>query len=306
MTYSDIRTSDESASVDPLCVVFNQPFGRSWQEYARTETQKDTRNPAFKNKIKIPYLFEEQQLLKFQVFNAESNSPTLGKHTYLGQVECTLAQIVSCQLYSADVKLNGKFCGKLTVSVREIGNNREEVELKFSASHLRRNGLPFTHPDPFLELFTQNKSIMLRRTTWLSNTKNPTWPSIYVPLRLLKNDQNKQLNISCFHHGKDGEHHLLGEVQVHPGELLKAPNAFTLKKHVSTLVSNKKTIYQVHLHMQGHSVRGELQLITSQVCRAHSFLDYISAGIRLHCIFAIDFTGISRLKRFRPIDKINF
>lgn len=232
--HRNLKTCDDGAAVDPLCVVFNQPFGRSWQEYARTETQKDSRNPTFQNKIKIPYCFEEQQLLKFQVFDAESSCPTLSKHTFVGQVECSLAQIVSCPIYSADVKLNGNVRGRLSVAVKEVGNNREEVELKFGATHLRRHALPFAHLDPLLEIANSNKS-MLRRTTWLTNTKNPTWPSVYVPLRILNNersDKQTQLNISCFHHSKDGDH-LLGEVLTLPGELLKAPNTFILKKHVS-------------------------------------------------------------------------
>ena len=82
---------------DPLCVVYNQPFGRDWQEYARTEVQRSTFNPLFVNKIKIPYSFEEQQKLRFHLYDIDGtlSSRSLSQHELLGRAECTLGKIVS-------------------------------------------------------------------------------------------------------------------------------------------------------------------------------------------------------------------
>lgn len=40
------------------------------------------------------------------------------------------------------------------------------------------------------------------------------------------------------------------------------------------------------------SSKAVIQLTESKTKRVHSFLDYISSGTKLHCTFAIDFTGI--------------
>lgn len=39
-----------------------------------------------------------------------------------------------------------------------------------------------------------------------------------------------------------------------------------------------------------------IHLTESKTKRVHSFLEYISSGTKLHCTFAIDFTGIDNLK----------
>lgn len=213
--------------------MFNFPVGRGWQEYARTEALKDTDEPNFHNKIKIHYCFEEQQKLKFHMFDTDSSSHSLSKHTYLGKVECTLAEIVTARAFSAYIMLNDIKHGKLYISVADVSHNREELELVFSANHLRRSGLNFTLPDPFLDILNSKKTLM-KRTPCLTNTKKPTWPGLYVPFRILRSNRGeyKQLTLQCYHYCKDGHHQLLGETEIDARQLLEAPATFALKKSV--------------------------------------------------------------------------
>ncbi len=251
--------SNASIKPDPLCVVFNYPFGRGWQEYARTETLQDALDPDFHNKIKIHYCFEEEQKLKFQIFDTDSCSHSLSKHTYVGKVECTLAEIVTVQAFSADLMLNGAKRGQLIVSVADVSHNREELELIFSASHLRRNALSFTPPDPFLDILSSKKSLM-KRTTYLSSTKNPVWPSLSVPFRVLRSNRGeyKQLTIQCYHHCKDGHHQLLGEVEIHARQLLEAPATFPLKKSVSCYIPMSCVLIRLIIPNLSGSIRVKL------------------------------------------------
>lgn len=215
--------------------MFNYPVGRGWQEYARTETQKDAPDPVFHNTIKMHYCFEVQQRLKFQIFDTDSSSHSLSKHTYLGKVECTLAEIISTagQSFSADIQLNDVKHGKLFISFADVSLDREELELVFSACHLRRNGLSFTLPDPFLDI-TTSKETLVKRTICLSNTKNPVWPGLCVPFRDLRSSRGdyRQLTLKCYHYCKDGHHQLLGETEINARQLLEAPASFPLKKNV--------------------------------------------------------------------------
>lgn len=87
---------------DPMCVTYIQPFGSSeWKEYHRTEAIRDNHNPDFASKVLLPYRFEEQQPLKFELYDIDSNSRNLRDHDFLGFVVCNLGQIVSSGKVSA-------------------------------------------------------------------------------------------------------------------------------------------------------------------------------------------------------------
>ena len=48
-------------------------------------------------KIPITYQFEEQQHVKFAIYDIDSNSARLDDHDFLGEFVCTVAQLVSAQ-----------------------------------------------------------------------------------------------------------------------------------------------------------------------------------------------------------------
>lgn len=79
-----------------MCVTFIQPFGTTeWQEFHRTETIQDNHNPDFVSKVVLPYKFEEQQPIKFEIYDVDSTSQRLSDHDFLGFAVCNLGQIVS-------------------------------------------------------------------------------------------------------------------------------------------------------------------------------------------------------------------
>ena len=70
----NLRDMDVFSKSDPMCVVYLQPFGsKRWQEVARTEIIRNNLNPEFTTKVKLNYLFEEQQHIKFQVRGSKKN-----------------------------------------------------------------------------------------------------------------------------------------------------------------------------------------------------------------------------------------
>lgn len=79
-----------------MCVTYVQPFGtKEWREYHRTEAIKDNHDPNFVNKVVIPYKFEEQQPMKFEIYDIDGTSQNLDNHDFLGFAVCNLGQIVS-------------------------------------------------------------------------------------------------------------------------------------------------------------------------------------------------------------------
>ena len=64
-------------------------------EIHRTEMIENSHNPDFTKKLIMPYRFEEQQPLKFEIYDIDSMSTNLADHDFLGEVVCTLGQIIS-------------------------------------------------------------------------------------------------------------------------------------------------------------------------------------------------------------------
>jgi hypothetical protein len=99
-----------------MCVVYIQlPKSQTWQEYGRTEIIKNNLNPEFATKFLIDYRFEELQKLKFKIYDIDGASTVLDNHDFLGEVECSLGQIVSSgkyvvALHHPSFKSKGQLC----------------------------------------------------------------------------------------------------------------------------------------------------------------------------------------------------
>ena len=76
---------------DPFVVVYVQGKNKAeWREMGRTETIMDNLNPDFVRSFKMDYLFEEQQLLRFDVYDLDSNSRDLSAHDFIGNLTILL------------------------------------------------------------------------------------------------------------------------------------------------------------------------------------------------------------------------
>lgn len=92
-----------------MCVAFIQPFGQKrWVEIFRSEVIINNHDPDFTKKIQLPYRFEEQQNLKFDIYDVDSDSSDLRDHDFLGAASCSLGQIISNGKVSAEL-LNKRF-----------------------------------------------------------------------------------------------------------------------------------------------------------------------------------------------------
>ena len=90
-----LRDLDFFSKSDPMCVVFIQPFGgHHWKEFARTEMIQNNLNPHWVTKITMAYTFEQQQKVKFAVYDIDGSSHRLNDHDFIGCCETTLGQIV--------------------------------------------------------------------------------------------------------------------------------------------------------------------------------------------------------------------
>uniref|UniRef100_A0A668AZK9 Copine 3 n=1 Tax=Myripristis murdjan TaxID=586833 RepID=A0A668AZK9_9TELE len=123
----NLMDMDVFSKSDPLCALYINTSGSQWYEFGRTEMILNCLNPKFAKKFVLEYYFEMVQKLKFSVYDIDNNTYDLGDDDFLGEMECTLGQIVSSRQITRPLLLkNNRHAGRgtITVSAEEITDNR--------------------------------------------------------------------------------------------------------------------------------------------------------------------------------------
>uniref|UniRef100_A0A4W5MDI0 Copine Vb n=1 Tax=Hucho hucho TaxID=62062 RepID=A0A4W5MDI0_9TELE len=156
----NLLDKDTFSKSDPLCVLYTQGVEtKQWREFGRTEVIDNTLNPDFVRKYILDYFFEEKQNLRFDLFDVDSKSPDLSKHDFLGQVFCTLGEIVGSPASRLEKPLGGiagKKCGTIILSAEELGNCRDSATMQFCANKLDKKDF-FGKSDPFMVFYRSNE-----------------------------------------------------------------------------------------------------------------------------------------------------
>ena len=293
----NLRDMDVFSKSDPMCVVYVQPFGvtNSWQELLRTECIKNTLNPQFTRKVQISYCFEQQQHLKFEMYDIDNLSNNLSDHDFIGRATCTLGQIVTAGGGGSGgngitLTLNnpdyGGNCGQIIISAEELSMCKDELEIQFMGKKLDKKDW-FGSSDPFLQISRSNERpgefTVVHRTEHISNNVNPVWKPFVISIRTLCNgDLDRNLKFECFDHNNNGNHSYIGEFSTTARNLLEGPGPANIHPCINIKKKNSKRSYK-------HS--GHIHLIDCKMQKAFSFLDYVRGGTELACTISIDFTA---------------
>uniref|UniRef100_A0A8C9T8T7 Copine 5 n=1 Tax=Scleropages formosus TaxID=113540 RepID=A0A8C9T8T7_SCLFO len=117
--------------------------------FGRTEVIDNTLNPDFVQKYILDYFFEEKQNLRFDLYDVDSKSPDLSKHDFLGQIYCTLGEIVGSSGSRLEKPLGGipgKKCGTIILTAEELDNCRDCATMQFCANKLDKKDFFVTQP----------------------------------------------------------------------------------------------------------------------------------------------------------------
>lgn len=290
----NLHGADVLSKSDPFCVTYTQPFGtQEWIEYHRTETIQNNHNPDFVSKITLPYRFEEQQPLKFEIYDSDSTARRLSDHDFLGFTTCTLAQIVSSGGKVSKVTLPlqirndyGKIhstAGSIVVSAEELAQSNDEIVMQLTGQHLDKKDW-FGKSDPFLEIYKSSEGgdyVLVHKTEVIKSTLNPRWKKFVISAKTLCNaDFKRVLKFRVWDWNMSGNNSLIGEFMSTVDDLsASVPSRFSIIHPEKKL---KKSSYKNS---------GEIILEHFEVQRIYSFMDYITGGVQIHCSVAIDFTG---------------
>ncbi|XP_060050620.1 copine-8 isoform X2 [Erinaceus europaeus] len=274
---------DTFSKSDPICVLYVQGVGnKEWREFGRTEVIDNTLNPDFVRKFILDYFFEERENLRFDLYDVDSKSPNLSKHDFLGQVFCTLGEIVGSQgsrLEKPIVGIPGKRCGTIILTAEELNCCRDAVLMQFCANKLDKKDF-FGKSDPFLVFYRSNED---GRTEVVKNTLNPVWQAFKISVRALCNgDHDRTIKVEVYDWDRDGSHDFIGEFTTSYRELSRGQSQFNVYEVVNPKKKGKKKKY---------TNSGTVTLLSFLVETEVSFLDYIKGGTQINFTVAIDFTA---------------
>lgn len=277
---------DVFSKSDPLCALYIKTSGSQWYEFGRTEMILNCLNPKFAKKFILDYYFEMVQSLKFCVFDIDNNTYDLDDDDFLGELECTLGQIVSNKRMTRPLLLKNKKHaghGTITISAEEITDNRV-ANFEVSGRKLDKKYLWWS--DPFLEFFKQTETgwQLAHRTEVVHNNLNPFWRPFRITLRsLCGGDVEKPIKVDCYDHRYNGSHDLIGSFQTTLAEMQVgthiSPAEFPC---INQRKKGKKANYKNS---------GVICIKQCQVVKEFTFLDYIMGGCQINFTIAIDFTG---------------
>uniref|UniRef100_A0A673ASD3 Copine III n=1 Tax=Sphaeramia orbicularis TaxID=375764 RepID=A0A673ASD3_9TELE len=255
---NNLLDKDIGSKSDPLCVLLMNSSENQWYEVGRTEKVQNCLCPKFSKKFIIDYYFEIVQKLKFGIYDIDNKTIDLSDDDFLGELECTLGQVVSSRKLTRPLVLKNKSPagkGTITISAEEIKDNRV-VNFEVEARKLDNKDF-FGKSDPYLEFYKQTETgwQLAHRTEVVKNNLNPTWRPFRIPLQSL-----------C------------------GGEMDKP-----IKAEFECINSKKKQ------KKKGYKNSGVVSVKVCQVLCSfyfhYTFLDYIMGGCQINFTVAIDFTG---------------
>ncbi|XP_034429040.1 copine-3-like isoform X2 [Hippoglossus hippoglossus] len=242
-------------------------------------------NPKFAKKFVIDYYFEMVQKMKFCVYDIDNNTYDLSDDDFLGELECTLGQIVSSKQLTRSLLLTDKRPagrGTITICAEEITDTRVA---DFEVSGRRMDKKYLWWSDPFLEFYKQTETgwQLAHRTEVVYNNLNPIWRPFRIPMRsLCGGDVEKPIKVYCYDHRVSGSHDLIGSFQTTLAELQVGTHVFPAEFEC---INPKK------LKKKNYKNSGVICVKRCQLVKDYTFLDYIMGGCQINFTIAIDFTG---------------
>uniref|UniRef100_A0A3B4DA63 C2 domain-containing protein n=1 Tax=Pygocentrus nattereri TaxID=42514 RepID=A0A3B4DA63_PYGNA len=250
-----------SLSLFPVVVLYVQGIGtKEWREFGRTEVIENTLNPDFVRKFVLDYFFEEKQNLRFDVYNVDSRSSNISKHSFLGQTFCTLGEIIVSAAFILHLTEHSLSYLEQDIATMQLCANKLDKKDFFGKS------------DPFLVFYRSNEDgtfTICHKTEVIKNTLNPVWQPFTIPVRALCN-------------GDYDSHDFIGEFTTSYRELSRGQSQFNVYEVLNPKKKGRKKKYVNS---------GTVTLLSFKVESEYTFVDFIRGGTQLNFTVAIDFTA---------------
>eukprot|EP01084_Bolivina_argentea_P057865 105680_1 len=245
----DLIKKDTQSKSDPFVVVYiKDSKTKHWMEIGRTEVIYDNHFPKFTKQFRLDYFFEEEQILRFDVFDEDKKgSNKLKDHDILGSCTMVIGEIVhetGCimakKLMHKGRALRNKKTKKyssLIATVEQINaSGNELITMQFSANGLPKMDGLFGKADPYFLIQRAREdgkwiTVYGNREDNIRKTLNPTWKSFQIESQTLcNNDEFRPIVILLYDWDKDGSDDYIGKIETSLNELTNKPQGMVIKR----------------------------------------------------------------------------
>lgn len=290
---NNLVDKDTFSKSDPQVTVYCRQSTRAqWIEVGKTEVIMNNLNPEFAKPIEIDYFFEEEQQLRFVVYDVDDfTGKNKNKNDFLGEYTTTLGNIVNARNKRIKGRLLKIQHGDIIITAEEVSDSKKVVIYKFSARKLDKKDF-FGKSDPFFAIYRRvnngnnNDNLLLTyESEVIKNNLNPSWKKAEVKLAKISNSNvDEPLIIKVFDWNKNGDRDYIGEFETSIAEL----SAFKNKEYDIVNVKKKAK--------KGKSYKNS-GIFVSEYCEVkeeYSFLDYLAGRTNFNLTIAIDFTASNK------------
>jgi len=294
LSLRNIPKMDLLSPSDPFIVVLMKDEARNrWNQVGKTDIVWDNPNPDFSDDIRINYMFEEIQNIRLDIYDAdEQQTKDLSKHDYIGYVEFIVGDLVTSNGQKLAIPIKDRKNGRplkrvkglqplAIVRSQEVDQNFDEIEFEFHAKGLPKMDF-FGKIDPFFQMYRQTNDgqwASVYKSEHFKKTYKPRWKRFKIESRrLCHGNVDRPIKIVCWDWNRDAMPDYACEIQTTLAELLDQSSMDWQKW------DEKKKKYK-------SKNCGQLLIRCSNVIEKFSFTSYLSGGLEIQLMVAIDFTG---------------
>ena len=280
-----LRDTDVMSKSDPFVEVYEQDKVAAWKKIGLTEVIDNNLNPDFVTSFELAYFFEENQPLKFVVYDSDDKKAIPHKKNIIGEVICTLAEIQGAQGQQLirTLRHHNKPCGNIILRTEQISENEDSIIIQFGGENLEDNGGFFHSYKPFFCLNRVMESGSGQKVYMSEHAKgkNVNWKLLTKPLRDLCNgDLSRPIKFELWDHHRSGNHDMLASCEFSINKITEEG----IKKFV--LINPKK-----HQKNKKYKDSGFVVVRSCQIIKNYTIMDYIRGGCQISLSIAIDFTA---------------
>jgi Copine/C2 domain len=281
-----LKDTDILSKSDPFVEVYEKKPDSQWIKTGCTEVVENNLNPDFVKNFELNYLFEEQQYLKFRVFDSDNGRPKANNANFIGEAECVLGEIIGSKgqqvIKTLKSSQSSKSTGNLILRCEKVNDNNDSVMLQISGSNLEDHSGFFHSFKPFFYLSRVMESGGNQRVymSEFIKGKNVTWKLLQKSMKDLCNgDPNRPIIFELYDHHRSGSHDLI------------ATTEFTVQKIMEEGVKSFPLTNPKKKSKSGYKDSGKININICQLVKEYTLLDFIKGGCQISLIIAVDFTA---------------
>lgn len=292
----NLPNMDKRGKSDPFVVLYKKIEAgarEEWVKIGQTETVYNNLSPQWATHFSMEYRFGSNFVLRFSIYDRDSKDDDLAKQDYIGEVRCTVAQVVLAdnQLLTLPVQKSssrpGAKLGTLTIrGEEEKGDLGDSVTFQFAATGLRRGRKPFyvlSRKNPNDNSFSPVAYSEVHQSYNAHNLTTLFKPITKSLAKLVNGDMDREIKIEFYDYDRRGDHYRGGSVK------------FTLRSARSFVASagpagSRHTLRKRKSNQQVVDA-GILIIKRCDISIPYSFLDYIRSGTVINLIVAVDMSA---------------